>query len=162
MVEDGRWWIKKTDGLGRVDFRFSHKMDYNYSKPFMNSTYVNVFIRPFIGEYDVNSTSRNVKIASWKVISFEEYSMQLQLKCESPLNVSLNFVYDTLVVQIVNRTRIFKTVKGEKMDHYDDKALISKQMIVNELSESMVSTAESSKTFMTALLVNNGLLTSVL
>lgn len=50
--------------------------------------------------------------------------MELQLMFENPLNVSLNFVYDTLVIQIVNQTRIFKTISGVMIDQFKDQIQI--------------------------------------
>jgi hypothetical protein len=38
----------------------------------MNSTYVDIHIKPFIGDYDITNTSRNLNIQSWKLLSFEE------------------------------------------------------------------------------------------
>ena len=98
------WQIDKTDGLGKVYIGFNKLMNVNYSTPFLNSTYLNIRVKPFIGEYDITNTSRNLNITSWKVLSFIGDQLQLRLKFETPLNVSLNFKYDTLMINVVNKT----------------------------------------------------------
>ena len=110
------WQIDKTDGLGKVYIAFSEPMDVNYTAPFLNSTYLDIKVKPFIGEDDVTNTSRNLNITSWEVLKFKSDQLLLQLKFETPLNVSLNFKYDTLIINIVNQTSIFRTAVGEMIN----------------------------------------------
>ena len=92
------WNIDKTDGLGRVHIRFSEQMNVNYSSKFINTTYLAINIKPYIGKYDQDEVARNLNISSWKVLEFVGNSLDLQISFESPLDISLNFIYDTLVV----------------------------------------------------------------
>jgi hypothetical protein len=83
-----------VDGLGRVHVTFSEQMNSNYSDTFLNGTYVKIYIKPFIGEFDLNSTSRNLYLTKWSVFNFKGNRLELQLEFENPMDVSRNFVYD--------------------------------------------------------------------
>ena len=79
-------------------------MNVGYSASLINSTNLEIHIKPFIGEHDNSVFPRNLNLTSWKVLKFEGDSLELQLAFEKPLEISLNFMYDTLVLQIVNQT----------------------------------------------------------
>jgi len=91
------WEIEKSDELGRVYLSFDEKIDIEYSKPMLNKENIDLYIKPFIGEYDTNAT-RNLTIKSWNVENFEDEKLEIQLVFEKPLDISVNFMYDTLVM----------------------------------------------------------------
>ena len=79
-------------------------MNIGYSAALINSTNLDIHIKPFKGDHDNLDTPRNLNLTSWKVLKFEGDSLELQLAFERPLEISLNFMYDTLVLKIINQT----------------------------------------------------------
>ena len=84
----------------------------------LNKENIDIYIKPFIGKYDTNVTSRNLTIKSWDVEKLEDDNLEIQLVFEKPLDVSVNFMYDTLVIQIKNETQVFKSVEGAMIDQF--------------------------------------------
>ena len=46
------WIIESIDSLGKVTIFFNQQMNTNFSKSFLNSTYIDIHIKPFKGKYD--------------------------------------------------------------------------------------------------------------
>jgi hypothetical protein len=95
-----------------MKIKFNESINWNYSKRFLNQTFIDIFIDSFIGEYDEYDTPRNLNL-TWRVIGFQNNILTLSLNFTKPLDISMNFVYDKLVVQIVNETEIFKSKENK-------------------------------------------------
>ena len=106
------WEIENIDGFGIMKIKFNESINWNYSKRFLNQTFLDIFIDPLIGEYDEYDTPRNLNL-TWRVIGFQNNILTLSLNFTKPLDISMNFVYDKLVVQIVNETEIFKSKENK-------------------------------------------------
>ena len=91
------WEIESIDGLGNMTIKFDDSINWNYSKQFLNETFIDIFIDPFIGEYDQYETPRDLNL-TWKVREFKNNILALSLNFSRPLDVSMNFIYDQVVV----------------------------------------------------------------
>ena len=83
----------------------------------MNETYIDIFIDPFNGEYDQYETPRNLNF-KWEVREFKNNILALSLNFSKPLDVSMNFIYDKVIVQLVNETQIFKSLKNKELSNF--------------------------------------------
>ena len=95
-----------------MSIKFSESINWNYSKPFLNETYMDIFIKPFKGQYDEYDVPRNLNL-TWEIREFKNNILAINLNFLKPLDVSMNFVYDQLVVQLINETQIFKSEENK-------------------------------------------------
>ena len=103
--------------------KFNESINWNYSNQFLNETYIDIFIDPFVGEYDQYETPRNLNF-TWQVTQFKNNILALSLNFSKPLDVSMNFIYDQIVVSIVNQTQIFKSEENKELAIFKEEKYI--------------------------------------
>jgi len=94
-------------------------IDTKWVKKFMNKTYVSMYIEPFVGEYDIDGIRRNLNF-TWIVTQISQRMMTISLQFEKPLDISMNFVYDHIVMIIKSRTEIIETLEELRNTKYLD------------------------------------------
>ena len=100
---------------------------------------MDIRIKPFVGKYD-STPPRNFDL-TWAVDEFENTEMKINLKFANPLEISMNPIYDNIVVKTSKYTN-FKTFDGIKvLANMTTETQIPKQMIVDGKSATLVASA---------------------
>ena len=99
--------------MGLMKIGFSHKMNTNFTREYLNTTFVDIFVTP-IDLYD-SAPQRDINL-TWEVVSFGNQTLEIQLNYSSPLDISSQKKYDNLTFHVINSTDIFRSESGLLLD----------------------------------------------
>ena len=97
------------DSDGNLTIEFPEDMNFNYSKPFLNESYLNVSIEHH--EEDQSDT-RNTKL-SWELVSFNKTKLFVKVTFKKPTDISIYRDDDKVLISERNLTHsIFMKANG--------------------------------------------------
>ena len=95
--------------MGLMKIGFSHKMNSNITKEYLNSTFIDIFVTP-VDLYD-SAPKRDVNL-TWEVVSFGNKTLEIQMNYSSPLDISNQKKFDNITFHVINSTDIFRSESG--------------------------------------------------
>jgi len=61
-----------------MTIKFSERVNWNYSKPFLNKTYIQIYIKPFVDKYDEYDVPRNLNL-TWEMRNCKNNTLEISL-----------------------------------------------------------------------------------
>ena len=117
--------------------KFSERMNTKVVYEKLNSTYVDIFITPYLD--DGYTDNRNVNL-TWNTTKFVNETLFIQLNFSDPLMISNQLRYDNITFHVINSSDIFISQNGLLLNHISKNmsSKIPKQMYQTNFTRDFV------------------------